>query len=114
DVFGDNVADHFEMVWNAVVTVFELFRDVFLGLWRALDAVFRGDWETAWEEVKQVFWRVWDALPGIVEGALNGIFGLVDALARSIISIIRDIWGDDVANVFEAAWDTVTIIFETA
>ena len=112
-VFGDDVAEHFQGIWDAVMTAFEVFEQAFLGIWRAFSAAFRGDWETAWDELKGVFWTVWDALPGIVRGVLDGLFGIVDTAMQALIDLIRRVFGDQVADIFQAAWDAVVIIFET-
>ena len=113
NVFGDKVADHFETIWDTILIVFDLFRDTFMGMWRAFSALFQGDWAGAWEEVKGVFSNIWNALPTIIENAFTSVFGIVDALARNIIEIIRDVFGDNVASVFEAIWESMTIIFQT-
>ena len=113
NVFGDKVADHFSEIWETVLVVFDLFKDTFLGLWRAFSALFQGDWAGAWEEVKGVFSNIWNALPDIIESVFENAFGIVDSGARALINIIRDIFGDKVANVFEAVWDSMTIIFQT-
>lgn len=113
NVFGDKVADHFETIWDTILIVFDLFRDTFMGMWRAFSALFQGDWAGAWEEVKGVFSNIWNALPDIIESVFENAFGIVDSGARALINIIRDIFGDKVVNVFEAVWDSMTIIFQT-
>src|SRR5690606_40601669 len=71
DLFGDDVADHFQSIWDSVVLVFETFKEVFMGLGRAWSAVFRGDWEAAWTELKGVAATIWNTIPEVVSGIIN-------------------------------------------
>lgn len=113
-VFGDDVARHFETVWNAVKVVFETYQEVFMGLWRAWSAVFRGDWETAWREFKGVAETIWAAIPVVFEGIINGLIGIVDTVMQAVIGVIRAAFGDQVASIFETAWAAVRTVFEAA
>lgn len=113
-VFGDDVADHFQSIWDSVVLVFETFEEVFMGLWRAWSAVFRGDWEAAWTEFKGVAATIWNAIPDVFSGIINGLIGIADTVMQAVIGVIRTVFGDEVAGVFETAWDAVRIVFEAA
>ncbi len=113
NVFGDDVADHFESIWDAVLAVFDVFQGTFLGVWRVLDSVFKGEWSEAWNGVKDIAETIWNAMPAIFENAFSGLLGIADSIMQGIITIIRDVFGDNVADAFDSAWQTVIIVFET-
>lgn len=75
-----------DLVGTIAEVVGSLF-DSLSGLIDFIVGVFTGDWEKAWEGVKEIFSGIWDGIIKIVEGAvkiiedvLDGIEGAIDAV----------------------------------
>lgn len=59
------------------------------GLLKFLTGVFSGDWQKAWEGIKQFFKGIWDAIWGICKGIINLIIGAINTLWSGIYSVIK-------------------------
>lgn len=90
-------------VWPVIAPVIEgigtLFLDVFDAIGKILDVFvdairiviqfitegFQTDWGTAWDNMKQKFSDMWEALPGIVKGVVNKVIDGVEAMLNGVI-----------------------------
>lgn len=93
-----------EKLLNKLETVIKVvgdIADVLSGLIDFVVGIFTGDWEKAWEGVKEVVSGVWNAIKDIVEGKWNEL--------KSIVKTGVDI----VKNVVKAAWDGLKALTST-
>lgn len=99
-----------QVVWSAIQAVISTVIDVILGIIRTTMRLLEGDWEGAWESIKETAANVWDNIVGIFEdidlfqigkdmmqGLIDGISGMarnigskVEEIARSIPSGIKE------------------------
>lgn len=63
----------FENIRTTIADVIQAVEDIFLGLTQFLAGVFTGDWETAWEGIKNVFKGVWNGIASLFGGAVNAV-----------------------------------------
>lgn len=63
----------FENIKTTIADVIQAVEDIFLGLTQFLAGVFTGDWETAWEGIKNVFKGVWNGIASLFGGAVNAV-----------------------------------------
>lgn len=61
------------------------------GVLHFIKAVFTGDWEGAWESIKEIFEGVWQTFSNIAKGPINAIIGLVNGLLEAFESGINGI-----------------------
>src|SRR5690606_37889330 len=101
-LFGDEIADHVQAVWDAVIGVLEAGKEILLSVWRAITAAFQGDWLGAWDEIKRVPEIALSAITDLVEAGLNALNGVIDWLLDGIVALFRSIFGDEIATVLEA------------
>ena len=85
-----------DVVGNAVGSIIDAGNrliDAFKAVLNFVRAVFQGDWERAWNCVKDAFANVWNALTDIMKIPINAIIGLINgmlsALERGINSVIN-------------------------
>lgn len=57
--------------WDVIKSVIMVALDIIEGVLKVALAVFRGDWEGAWQAVKDTLKNVWDDIKGIVMGAIE-------------------------------------------
>ncbi|MBR1382286.1 MAG: hypothetical protein IJ555_00500 [Ruminococcus sp.] len=81
----------FNAIWDKVEIVFsgiiDLVKDVikvFKGIIKFITGVFTGDWEKAWEGIKDIFGGIWDALVDIIKTPLNLIISAVNKMLEAI------------------------------
>lgn len=108
------LADVIRRNWDIIKTIFSTAFDVLSNVWQAFKVAFSGDWESAWQHIKDAASAAWNALPVVFESSMNLVRDVADRIMTAIIGLIRTMFGDTMADIFQAAWDTVIIIFETA
>ena len=118
----------FETIGNLFMTAFGIISDVLGGIWDALGGlidfivgVFTGDWEKAWNGIKEIFSGIWDAIKGVFEGiwnaikdvvsgAINTIKNLISSVMNAISSLWSNIWNgmkNTVTNIFNGIWNSI-------
>ena len=111
DVFGAAFQTAFSIAGNLLATFFDLAGGVFGGFLTTLQGVikfikgvFTGDWELAWQGVKDIFKGLWEgfssivkaplnAVIGVLNGFIDGINGFIDGLPDAVKSGIEGLFG---------------------
>ena len=75
----------FAEVFNTIKSVIDGISRTFSGLIEFIAGIFTGDWERAWEGVKNIFGGIWDSLKGLVVKPLNIVIALFEGFANKII-----------------------------
>lgn len=133
----------FEGLWNTIKTIFGYIADAiggiidfFKGLIDFIVGVFTGDWNKAWEGIKNIFngiWNaikgivqaVWEAIKGIVTNTINVIKTVITTVFNAIKTIITNIWNgiktfitniwngikDMISNVINGIKNTISNVF---
>lgn len=84
---GDSVLDAIGNISDAIGGVMKALG----GVIDFITDVFKGDWESAWEDVKEVFSGVWEAFTGIVRTPMNTILGFVNSFLQGIESMVNGV-----------------------
>lgn len=94
--FGPAFAEVFRAVSGAVGIAAGLIADaidlvvtVFRGVITFMDAVFRDDWDAAWQAIGDTVTKVWDKIQGTIKDAINGIVGFINGMISAIVSGIN-------------------------
>lgn len=80
------------MFMETVGVMIDLIGDLFTVLSGVIDfvvGVFTGDWEQAWEGIKNIFKGVWDSFVDIVKTPLNLIIDMINGLIEKINAAIQ-------------------------
>ena len=77
-VFYDRIADAIDL---AVV--------VLRGLADFLSAVFRGNWDAAWQAIGNTVNTVWDKMTNAIKTAVNGIIGFINRMISAVVTGIN-------------------------
>ena len=126
-----NLIDTAASVLDGLITAFS-------GIIDFLTGVFSGDWEKAWEGIKEIFGGVIDAIMGLVEGlitslgdfisgglesigaliktALNGFLGAVEEAWKRISSTVKGLWNalkGDAQNIFEGIGRAIESVWDS-
>jgi hypothetical protein len=92
-----------EFVWADIQTIFQFALDTIknaFGFWKD---IFSGDWDAAWQHVKDQFGIIWDLIKGLFENRL----GLIKDIASTAVGALKDIF----LNGFNAVKDGLLGIF---
>ena len=78
------------LIKSAISTLAETIKGILGGIVDFLAGVFTGDWERAWDGVKNVFKSVWNLIVGILESAANLIIKGINLLFSGINALLRE------------------------
>lgn len=90
-----------ELIGGAIQTIIKVIGDILDSLGGLLDfitGVFTGDWEKAWNGIKEFFSGIWNALVDLVTG-----------LAEQIWTYIKN-WLDNIKDTWSKIWDGIKTV----
>lgn len=98
DFFGPMFTNVFNAIKGIFDTVFTFIGDLVSGLWKSLGGlcdfvtgVFSGDWEKAWNGIKDFFKGIWDGIWAIVKGVINYIIDGINLLWTGVYNVVSGI-----------------------
>lgn len=100
-LFGDNLFDAIELVWNLIKGVIEAVLDIIKGIIQTVTGIITGDWDKAWEGIKNIVEGIWGYIQTIVQTAIDA----VKLIIETFIDTIRAGW--------ELFWNAVKTTVET-
>ena len=115
--FGPVFKDVFNAIGTVVKTIIKVICDkidmaltALKGIIDFLTGVFKGDWEGAWNAIKQIFFGVFDSLHKKAADVLNGIKELVGNVVQGVKDLVNGLGdlGGAIANKVSSAWNAVT------
>lgn len=77
----------FETYGKLVSDLYNSVKQILGGIITFISGVFTGDWDKAWEGVKQIFKGIWNGIVSILEGAVNLIIGGINWMIRQLNKI---------------------------
>lgn len=77
----------FESVKNTLGEMLDAVKQILTGVVEFVSGVFTGDWDRAWQGVKDIFRGVWNGIIGFLEGAVNLIIQGVNWLIKQLNKI---------------------------
>lgn len=88
--------------WDAIIGVlrgaFEIIGaiigaviDVIAGIITFLTGVFTGDWDKAWQGIKDIVTGIWEGISGVIKGVINGIIGFINGMIQGIVGGINNV-----------------------
>lgn len=100
------VIDSFFVFLQAVAAVVDGVLDALNGLIEFLIGIFTGDWERAWEGIKDFFKGIWEAMKALGEAIFSAIYTLIQSKLLLIKSVWELIWGT-VKKFFSDIWNNI-------
>lgn len=80
-------------VVNAIGGVIDGLATTLNGIITFLTGVFTGNWQQAWDGIKNIFSGIWDAMKSIAKGAIDAITGFIGGIKDKISGLIGSITG---------------------
>ena len=118
----------FETIGNLFMNAFGVIADILNGIWQVLSGlidfivgVFTGDWEQAWNGIKEIFSGIWTTISGFFEGIWNsikdivtGAIDTVKAYIEYVLNAISTVWSNvwnGIKNFVSNIWNGIENIF---
>ena len=77
----------FETYGKLAADLYNTAKQILSGFITFISGVFTGDWNRAWEGVKEIFRGIWNRIISILEGAVNLIIGGINWMIRQLNKI---------------------------
>lgn len=100
EVFGPVLGGIINKFMQTFKTQWDAFKKILDGVIDIVRGVFTGDWERAWNGVKEIFSGIFDSFVGIAKVPLNGIISLLNGLINKVNSFIEKINSISITNPF--------------
>lgn len=107
---GNALLDAFETIIKVVGDI----ADVLSGVIDFVVGVFTGDWEKAWDGIKEIFSGVWDLIKDVLSGAWNFIKNAVKNGVDAVKTVVSTVWNGIktlTSNVWNAIKTAVTTVW---
>lgn len=108
--WGERILSWFKVLWDSLGGILNGFLEIIKGVANFVSSVFTGDWQGAWEAIKQVFIGIWDVIVNHVTGAWETIKMLFEMAFGAIKAILQAIY-DFFSNIFSGIADFVSSTF---
>ena len=108
------VGEVFFTVKGVVTDVLSSIMTALGGLMDFIAGVFTGDWQLAWDGIKEIFSGIWGAIKNLLSGIWEAIKSIISgtlAVIRTVISSILNTVKTIFSTSFNAVKTTVTTIF---
>ena len=110
----------FKLIGNFVSNVLSTVIDVISGIVNFVAGILTGDWERAWNGIKEIFVGVWDSIKNITASVWEFIIELFtpaanwfnDKVVQPVINFFKGLW-DKVSGFFKSLWDGIVGIWNT-
>lgn len=104
--FCDFLAPIFEGAFQLIADVFKFATDQILSIFDFWVAVFRGDWEGAWDAVKNVFENAWNFIKSTFQNILNVMKGILDVACSWFGTTWSATW-NNIKTFFSNTWNNI-------
>lgn len=85
-------------VIEAIASIISGVIKIFKGLTDFLVGVFTGDWQRAWEGIKNIWNGIWDLIVGTLVNLVKAIWNIIKGLVMGIINFFKELYNVLVGN----------------
>lgn len=89
EIFGPILGESINGFFANVKNIWESIKQIFNGIITFIKGVFSGDWEQAWNGIKDIFAGVWNLLVSVIKIPINNIIGMINGLVGGVVSGIN-------------------------
>lgn len=89
----DAIVGVIEGALQIIGSVIGMIIDVIAGIITFLTGVFTGDWDKAWQGIKDIVTGIWEGISGVIKGVINGIIGFINGMISGIVGGINAVIG---------------------
>lgn len=102
----DGLIAAFGVWWSGIKETLSYVIDALKGLISFIVGIFTGDWEKAWNGIKEFFSNVWNAMKTLAETLMNTIKIVIDTVLAAIRGTWESIW-NGIKTFVSDLWDNI-------
>lgn len=106
DAWGSEVLAWFQVLWDSLAGTLSGFLDVIKGIADLITAIFTGDWQAAWEAVKDIFLGIWKIIVSYFTAVLETIKLVLTIALSTISSVWKAVW-EAIKKFFLNIWNKI-------
>ncbi len=104
--WGSRILSWFKVLWDSIGGILNGFLDVVKGVANFISSVFTGDWQGAWDAIKQIFTGIWDAIVSFITAIWDTIKMLFEMALAAIKAVWEAVWGA-ISGFFQGIWNGI-------
>lgn len=102
---GENITAVVKTVWDVIYTFISYILEQIKTVIQVVTAIIKGDWQTAWDGVKQIFVNAWETMTALLPLLLDSLYNVL----RASFSIFLDL-GE---GMFNMVWEGMKNIWNS-
>ena len=111
DNWGSEILSWFKVLWDSIGGILDGFLEIIKGVANFISSVFTGDWQGAWDAIKQIFTGIWDAIVSFIMAVWETIKMLFDMALGAIKAVWETVWGA-ISGFFQGIWNGIVSFFQ--
>lgn len=108
-----NIQNIAQTVWSSIQLIFQTAFDLISNAFQIFAALFQGDWDTAWNLVKESASLVWETIKTLFSNFLNLIVDTLINIGVRLLSAAKTAF-NKVKEGFQNVWDAIKTWFSEA
>lgn len=104
--WGSQILSWFKVLWDSIGGILNGFLEIIKGVANFISSVFTGDWQGAWDAVKQIFTGIWDAIVSFITAIWETIKLLFSMALSAIQAVWNAVWGA-ISGFFQGIWNGI-------
>lgn len=106
NAWGSRILSWFKTLWDSLGGILNGFLEIIKGVANFISSVFTGDWQGAWEAIKQIFTGIWDVIKNFITAVWDTIKMLFEMALSAIQSVWEAVWGA-ISSFFTGIWNGI-------
>ena len=104
--WGSQILAWFNVLWGSLGGILNGFLEIIKGVANFIASVFTGDWQGAWEAIKQIFLAVWAVIVNFAAAVWETIKLLFSMGLSAISAVWSSVWGA-ISSFFMGIWNNI-------
>lgn len=104
--WGSQILAWFNVLWGSLGGILNGFLEIIKGVANFIASVFTGDWQGAWEAIKQIFLAVWAVIVNFAAAVWETIKLLFSMGLSAVSAVWSSVWGA-ISSFFMGIWNGI-------
>lgn len=106
NAWGSQILAWFNVLWGSLGGILNGFLEIIKGVANFIASVFTGDWQGAWEAIKQIFLAVWAVIVNFAAAVWETIKLLFSMGLSAVSAVWNSVWGA-ISSFFMGIWNGI-------
>lgn len=94
-------------IWNNIQVIFSTALKVIADVFKVFASIFKGDWQGAWNAVKDIFSSIWNMIGSLLKNFLNIVIMIIVGIGGKLLNAARTAFMG-IMHGFKYVWAAIT------